>query len=379
MDFETRTVHAGQDPDPQTGAVNVPVYLTSTYQQLRVGEVRFADYARGDNPTRHALEDALADLEGASAAVAFASGLAAVDAVVRTLSPGDRVLMSTDAYGGTYRLLTRVFGRFGVATDVVDLADPLSAAAPWREGTRLVWVETPSNPFLRVVDIAEMARLAHARDARLVVDNTFATPYLQRPLALGADVVVHSTTKYLGGHSDVIGGAALTSDPGLAEELRFAQFAVGAVPGPLDCYLVLRGLRTLAVRMDRHQENARAVAAFFGSREGVARVWFPGLASHPQHDLARRQMSGPGAMVSVELDPARVDAVALVEACRVFTLAESLGGVESLIEVPARMTHLSTAGSQLEVPANLVRLSVGIESAADLVADLERALAAAWR
>ncbi len=374
MDLSTRAVHAGQEPDPATGAVNVPVYLTSTYQQLHVGEVRFADYARGDNPTRHALEDALADLEGATHAVAFASGLAAVDALTRTLRPGERVLLSNDAYGGTYRLLTRVLSRYGIATDVADLTDLALARAGLVEGTTMVWAETPSNPLLRVADVEALASLAHGHGARLVVDNTFATPYLQNPLALGADAVVHSTTKYLGGHSDVIGGAALTSDAALAEELRFTQYAVGAVPGPLDCYLVLRGLRTLAVRMDRHQENAQVVAEFLEGHEGVERVWYPGLASHPGHALAARQMRGFGGMVSIELADGW-DPVAMVEACEVFTLAESLGGVESLIEVPARMTHLSTQGSTLEVPGRLVRLSVGIESARDLVADLSRALA----
>lgn len=374
MHFSTRAIHAGQEPEATTGAVNVPVFLTSTYAQESVGVVKFADYARGDNPTRSALETVLASLEEAEFAVAFSSGLAAVDAVLRTLSPGDHVLMSTDAYGGTYRMLTKVFGAWGLHTDIVDLSNVEALRSSWVDGTALVWAETPSNPFLRIVDIAAVADIAHQHGARLVVDNTFATPYLQTPLVLGADVVVHSTTKYLGGHSDVIGGAVITNDSDLAAHIKFLQYAVGAVPGPLDCYLVMRGIRTLGVRMDRHQENAARVVEFLVAHAGVDRVWYPGLVSHPNHLVAASQMRGFGGMVSVELTGGRVSAQRFVERTKVFTLAESLGGVESLIELPALMTHLSTSGSLLEVPDNLVRLSVGIEDGDDLLADIEQAL-----
>ena len=374
MHFTTRAIHAGQAPEATTGAVNVPVFLTSTYAQESVGVVKFADYGRGDNPTRAALETVLADLEGAAHAVAFSSGLSAVDAILRTLTPGDRVVMSSDAYGGTYRLLTKVFGSWGIHTDIVDLTDEDALVNGWRDRTALVWVETPSNPFLQIVDIARLATIAHDRGAKLVVDNTFATPYLQTPLALGADIVVHSTTKYLGGHSDVIGGAVVTSDDAVAEQVRFFQYAVGAVPGPLDCYLVMRGIRTLGVRMDRHQENAARVVEMLDDHPAVQKVLYPGLASHPHHDVAARQMSGFGGMVSVLLVGGEEHARRLVEGTRIFTLAESLGGVESLIEVPALMTHVSTSGSLLEVPSNLVRLSVGIEDGDDLLDDLMTAL-----
>ena len=375
MNFTTRAIHDGQDPEEMTGAVNVPVFLTSTYAQEAVGKVKFADYARGDNPTRAALEAVLASLEEAQFAVAFSSGLSAVDAVIRTLTPGDRVLMSTDAYGGTYRMLTKVFGPWGIHTDVVDISDIDAVKSSWREGTALVWVETPSNPFLRIVDIKGVAALAHQHGAKLVVDNTFATPYLQTPLTLGADVVVHSTTKYLGGHSDVIGGAVVTNDADVAQKVKFLQYAVGAIPGPLDCYLVIRGIRTLGLRMDRHQENAAKVVEMLSTHPGIDRVWYPGLPAHPNHEIAKSQMSGFGGMVSVELAGGASEARRFAEATRIFTLAESLGGVESLIEVPALMTHLSTSGSLLEVPDNLVRLSVGIEDGDDLLADLHAALA----
>jgi cystathionine gamma-synthase len=282
--------------------------------------------------------------------------------------------MSTDAYGGTYRMLTKVFGAWGIHTDIVDLSDVAALSSSWVEGTALVWAETPSNPFLRIVDIAAVAEIAHQHGAKLVVDNTFATPYLQTPLTLGADVVVHSTTKYLGGHSDVIGGAVVTNDPDLASRIKFLQYAVGAVPGPLDCYLVMRGIRTLGVRMDRHQENAARIAEFLGTHADVERVWYPGLVSHPNHLVAAKQMSGFGGMVSVELVGGRAHAQQFVEKTKVFTLAESLGGVESLIELPALMTHMSTSGSLLEVPDNLVRLSVGIEDVDDLLADVKQAL-----
>lgn len=374
MKFTTRAIHDGQEPDQETGAVNVPVYLTSTYAQESVGVVKFADYGRGNNPTRAALESVLASLEQAQFAIAFSSGLSASDAVLRTLTPGSRVLMSTDAYGGTYRLLTKIFGPWGIHTDIVDLSDIDVVASSWRDDTALVWAETPSNPFLRIVDIGRLADLAHSHGAKLVVDNTFATPYLQTPLTHGADVVVHSTTKYLGGHSDVIGGAVVTNDADLAQRIKFFQFAVGAIPGPLDCYLTLRGVRTLGVRMDRHEENATRIVEYLVSHDEIDRVWYPGLESHPNHDVATTQMSGYGGMVSVELRAGAAKAKEFVERTRVFTLAESLGGVESLIEVPATMTHLSTSGSLLEVPDNLVRLSVGIEDVVDLLEDLDQAL-----
>ena len=374
MNFSTRAIHVGQEPDLETGAVNVPVYLTSTYAQESVGVVKFADYGRGDNPTRAALEAVVASLEVAQFAIAFSSGLAATDAMLRTLSPGDRVILSADAYGGTYRMLTKIFGPWGIETDVVDLSDIDAVESSWREGTKLVWAETPSNPWLRIADIAALANVAHRRGAALVVDNTFATPYLQTPLTLGADVVMHSTTKYLGGHSDAIGGALVTNDAPLAARLKFLQYAVGAIPGPLDCYLIMRGIRTLAVRMDRHQANAAEVAAMLNQHDQIERVWYPGLETHPNHKIALDQMSGFGGMVSVEVKGGAAHAKAFVEKTKVFTLAESLGGVESLIELPAQMTHMSTSGSLLEIPDNLVRLSVGIEDSDDLLDDLQQAL-----
>ncbi len=372
--FNTRAIHVGSEPEATTGAVNPPVYLTSTYAQDAVGVTRFSDYARGDNPTRAALEACLADLEDARHGVAFASGLAAEDALLRALSPGDHVILGDDAYGGTYRLMTRVFGPWGVAVSCVDLADDDAVAAAFGPATRMLWVETPSNPLLRVVSIAALAAQAHDHGARLVVDNTFATPYLQRPLVLGADVVVHSTTKYVGGHSDVVGGFVATNDEELAATLRFHQYAIGAVPGPLDCYLLLRGLKTLGVRMERHCANARQVTAFLEAHDAVEHVYYPGLPGHPGHEVAREQMSDFGGMVSLTVAGGADAARKVCESTSVFILAESLGGVESLIELPAAMTHLSTAGSTLEPPENLIRLSVGIEDVADLVEDLERAL-----
>lgn len=375
MNFTTRAIHEGQEPDPGTGAVNVPVYLTSTYAQESVGVVKFADYGRGDNPTRAALEAVLASLEHGRYSIAFSSGLSATDAVLRTLKPGDHVMMSTDAYGGTYRMLTKIFGAWGIHTDIIDLSDLDAVETGWHAETKLLWAETPSNPFLRVVDIAALAEIAHRHAAKLVIDNTFATPYLQTPLLLGADVVVHSTTKYLGGHSDVIGGAVITNDDELAERVKFFQFAVGAIPGPLDCYLVMRGVRTLGVRMDRHQANAARVVELLSAHDEIATVWYPGLETHPNHKIAHVQMSGYGGMVSVEVKRGAQRAKEIVEKTRLFTLAESLGGVESLIELPAAMTHLSTSGSLLEIPDNLIRLSVGIEDIDDLLDDLRQALA----
>ena len=375
MHFSTRAIHVGQEPDDATGAVNVPVYFTSTYAQESVGVVKFADYGRGDNPTRAALEAVMASLEEARFAVAFASGLAATDAMLRTLAPGDRVMLSADAYGGTYRMLTKIFGPWGIETDVVDLSDLEAVESSWHEGTKLVWAETPSNPWLRIADIAALAEISRRHGAQLVVDNTFATPYLQTPLTLGADVVMHSTTKYLGGHSDAIGGMLVTDDADLAARLKFFQYAVGAIPGPLDCYLIMRGIRTLGVRMDRHQLNAARVADMLSQHEKIERVWYPGLETHPHHKVALDQMRGFGGMVSVEVAGGAAAAASFVEKTKVFTLAESLGGVESLIELPARMTHMSTSGSLLEIPENFVRISVGIEDVDDLLDDLRQALA----
>lgn len=372
--FNTRAVHVGSEPDPSTGAVNPPVYLTSTYAQDGVGVPRFSDYGRVDNPTRAALEACLAGLEEARHGVAFASGLAAEDALLRTLAPGDHVILGDDAYGGTYRLLTRIFTDWGLTVSCVDLGDLDAVRAAFGASTKILWVETPSNPMLRVVSIAALGEVAHEHGALLVADNTFATPYLQRPLTLGADVVVHSTTKYVGGHSDVIGGFVATNNDDLAAKLKFHQYAIGAVPGPLDCYLLLRGLKTLGVRMDRHCANARAVATFLSNHAAVERVYYPGLTDHPGHEVAVQQMSDFGGMVSFTLRGGAAAAHQVCESTTIFTLAESLGGVESLIELPAVMTHASTAGSTLEPPANLIRLSVGIEDIDDLIADLPRAL-----
>ncbi len=374
-EIETRVVHAGQEPDPATGAVVPPISLASTFAQDAVGAHRGYEYARSANPTRAALETCIADLEGAAHGLAFASGMAAEDAVLRAaLRPGDHIIIPGDAYGGTYRLIARVYDPGGVTSSVVDLTDLDALAAGWRDETKLVWVETPTNPLLTVVDIAAVAAFARERGALVVVDNTFATPYLQQPFPLGADVMVHSSTKYLGGHSDVVGGLVAVDDHELAERIAFVQNAAGAVPGPFDCYLVLRGVRTLAVRMDRHCENARAVAALLAEHPAVSRVLYPGLPSHPRYDIARRQMRDFGGMVSFLVAAGEDAALKLVASTRLFTLAESLGAVESLIEHPARMTHASAAGSPLACDPALVRLSVGIESAEDLVADLRQAL-----
>jgi cystathionine gamma-synthase len=372
--FETRAIHAGGGPDPATGAVNTPVYLSSTFEQDAVGVHRGYEYARTANPTRASLEANLAALEGAAAGFAFASGMAAEDAVLRLLAPGDHLILPNDAYGGTYRLATRVHAPAGLAVDTVDLVDVAALEAAWRPTTRMVWVETPTNPLLRVVDIAAVAEIAHARAALVVVDNTFATPWLQLPIALGADVVVHSTTKYLGGHSDVVGGFVATNDDELAGRIAFLQNAAGAVPGPFDCFLVQRGLKTLAVRMQRHDENALVVVDALGSHPAVSSVLHPSLPHHPGHAVACRQMRGFGGMVGFTLRGGEPAAVEVCARTRIFTLAESLGAVESLIEHPSRMTHASVAGSPNEVPADLVRLSVGLETASDLADDLRQAL-----
>ncbi|MDQ4081388.1 MAG: cystathionine gamma-synthase [Actinomycetota bacterium] len=374
MDFETRAIHAGQEPDPTTGAVIVPIHQTSTYAQEAVGVHKGYDYSRTGNPTRTALQTCLASLESAQHGVAFASGMAAVTTVMHLLSPGDRIVSVNDVYGGVYRLFSQVYTPKGYEFEYVAAAELNEHVADrLDERTRIVWVETPTNPLLNVVDIAAVANAAHAVGALVVVDNTFATPYLQRPLELGADIVVHSTTKYLGGHSDVVGGFAATNDPTIAERLRFLQKSLGAIPGPFDCWLVLRGVKTLGVRMRQHCENARRVAAFLDEHPAVERVLYPGLDSHPGHDIAARQMADFGGMLSF-LAASEEEAIAACARTKVWTLAESLGGVESLIEHPARMTHASTADAPFAAPPNLVRLSVGIESADDLIADLEAAL-----
>jgi cystathionine gamma-synthase len=374
--FETLAIHAGQDPDPSTGSVVVPIHQTSTYKQDGVGGLRGGyEYSRSANPTRTALEQCLAALEGGAHGLAFASGLAAEDTLLRTvLAPGDHVVLPDDAYGGSFRLVARVLERWGVAHTAVHLADLEAVRAAVTPATKVLWCETPTNPLLGVADIAALAAIAHEAGALLVVDNTFASPYLQQPLAFGADVVVHSTTKYLGGHSDVVGGALVLTDAGLAERLRFHQNAMGAVPGPFDCWLVLRGAKTLGVRMDRHCANAQRVAEMLDAHPAVEAVYYPGLPTHPGHELAAKQMRGFGGMVSFTLVDGESAALRVCERTRVFVLGESLGGVESLIEHPARMTHASVTGSDLEVPANLVRLSVGIESVEDLLADLAAAL-----
>jgi cystathionine gamma-synthase len=374
--FNTRAIHAGQEPDPVTGAVVVPVHLTSTYKQDGVGGLRGGyEYSRSGNPTRTALQEALAALEEGTIGLAFASGLAAEDALLRTVcAPGDHVVLPGDAYGGTFRLVSRVFSRWGVEHTPVDLNDLDALRAAIRPTTRVVWCETPTNPLLNVSDIAALAEVAHEAGALLVVDNTFASPYLQRPLTLGADVVVHSTTKYLGGHSDVVGGALVTADAVLGEQLAYHQNAMGAVAGPMDAWLVLRGLKTLGVRMDRHGANAARIAEYLLEQPAVSDVLYPGLPQHRHHEIAAKQMSGFGGMLSFRLRGGEEAALRVCERTRLFTLAESLGGVESLIEHPHRMTHASAAGSPLEVPADLVRLSVGIEDVEDLLADLDQAL-----
>jgi len=375
--FNTLAIHAGQEPDPLTGAVVVPIYQTSTYKQDGVGGLRNGyEYSRSGNPTRTALEECLAALEGGARGLAFASGLAAEDTVLRTLcQPGDHVLVPDDAYGGTFRLIARVLTRWGIEYTPVAMHDTAAVAAAIQPNTAIVWVETPTNPLLNIADIAAIAEVTHAGPAKLVVDNTFASPYLQQPLRLGADVVIHSMTKYLGGHSDVIGGAAIAKDAQVGEQLAFHQNSMGAVCGPFDAWLVQRGIKTLGVRMDRHCENAERVVQFLLEHPAVSEVFYPGLPSHPGHQVAARQMSGFGGMISFRLAGGEEAALKFSGLTSVFTLAESLGGVESLVEHPGRMTHASVAGSPLEVPADLVRLSVGIENIEDLLADLAGALA----
>jgi cystathionine gamma-synthase len=374
--FETLAIHAGQEPDPRTGAVIPPIYATSTYAQDGVGGTREGyEYSRTANPTRTSLEECLATLEGGSRGLAFASGMAAEDTLLRAvLKPGDHIVIPDDAYGGTYRLVSNVIDRWGVSWSVAPTSDPASVHAALQSRTRVIWVETPTNPLLGIADIAVLAGIAHNAGALLVVDNTFATPYLQQPLALGADVVVHSTTKYCGGHSDVIGGALVVADSELGEELAYHQNALGAIAGPFDAWLVLRGLRTLAVRMDRHCDNAERVAGLLAAHSLVSEVFYPGLPTHPGHEIAAKQMRRFGGMVSFRVEGGESAAIEVCNRAQVFTLGESLGGVESLIEHPGRMTHASVVGSLLEVPADLVRLSVGIESIEDLCADLTQAL-----
>ncbi|MDX2382093.1 MAG: cystathionine gamma-synthase [Acidimicrobiia bacterium] len=372
--FSTRAIHAGQDPEPTTGAVVTPISLSTTFAQDGVGEHKGFEYSRSGNPTRTALETQVASLELARHGLAFASGLAAEDNILRLLRPGQRILLGNDAYGGTFRLIAKVWEPLGLTWTAVDLTDLDALRADWADDVGMVWLETPTNPLLTCFDIAAIAEIAHARGALLVVDNTFATPYLQQPIALGADIVVHSATKYLGGHSDVVGGFVAIDDDDLAERVRFTQNAAGAVPAPFDCYLVLRGVKTLAVRMDRHCENARAVVDLLVAHPGVDRVLYPQLPDHPGHRAAAAQMRDFGGMVSFTVTAGRDAALRVASATELFTLAESLGAVESLIEHPGAMTHASAAGSPLEVPDDLIRLSIGIEDAADLVADLEQAL-----
>ena len=376
--FSTRAIHAGQDPDATTGAVVTPISLSTTFAQDAVGEHRGFEYSRSGNPTRSAFEEQMASLETARHGLSFASGLAAEDNVLRLLTtdraPGRRILLGNDAYGGTFRLISKVWSPMGFPWTAVDLTDLDTLRAEWPDDVGMIWLETPTNPLLTCFDIEAIASIAHERGAIVVVDNTFATPYLQQPITLGADVVVHSATKYLGGHSDVLGGFAATSDDELADHLRYTQNAAGAVPGPFDCYLVMRGLKTLAVRMDRHCENARAVVDLLVAHDAVETVLYPQLPDHPGHAAAAKQMKDFGGMVSFRMRGGRDAAMRVAESTTLFTLAESLGAVESLIEHPGAMTHMSAAGSPLEVPDDLVRISVGIEDAADLVDDLAAAL-----
>ncbi len=375
-EFATRAIHAGQDPDAATGAVVPPIHLTSTFVQDGIGQLRGGyEYARGGNPTRTSLETQLASLEGADHAFSFASGLAAEDALLRSaLRPGDRIVMGNDVYGGTHRLVNRLFVPWGIELVTVEMTDLDEVRDALAQGTRVLWLETPSNPLIKISDITALAELARTAGALVVVDNTFASPYLQNPLALGADVVVHSTTKYLGGHSDLLGGAVITSHAELAEKVGFHQFAAGAVSSPMDAWLTTRGIKTLAVRVQRHSENAQAIAERLVGHPAVGRVYYPGLPQHPGHDIAARQMRHFGGMLTVQLAGGAAVARRFVESTEVFLLAESLGGVESLIGYPSEMTHASVRGTELEVPDDIVRLSVGIEDASDLLADVLQAL-----
>jgi cystathionine beta-lyase/cystathionine gamma-synthase len=374
--FETLAIHAGQEPDPSSGAVMVPIYQTSTFVQDGVGKHKGYEYARTGNPTRTALQDCLAALEGAKHGLAFASGLAATDTVVRQFSPGDHILVGSDVYGGTFRLFDKEYKRYGFEFSYVNVADMDAVQAGLQANTKMFWLETPTNPYLGLADIAAVSNVlkAHKNKPLLAVDNTFATPYLQQPLTLGADIVIHSATKYLGGHSDSVLGAVLLNDDKMHERLAFLQNAAGAVPGPMDCFLILRGIKTLHLRMERHAANAAAVAEFLSKHAQVSKVYYPGHESHPQHELALRQMRNGGGMVSFELKGGAAKARQVAESTRLFALAESLGGVESLIEVPAAMTHLSTAETPNAVAPSLVRLSVGIEHVDDLIEDLDQAL-----
>ncbi|MCF8530104.1 MAG: cystathionine gamma-synthase [Candidatus Nanopelagicales bacterium] len=378
--FNTRAIHAGQEPDPLTGAVVPPIYQVSTYAQDGVGGLRGGyEYSRSGNPTRTALQECIAALEApgidTARGLAFASGLAAEDTIIRTiLKPGDHVVLPNDAYGGTYRLFAQVAVPWGITISTADITDPQAIADSMTSATKLVWIETPTNPLLNIGDISAIAEVAHAGGALLVVDNTFASPYLQQPLLLGADIVLHSTTKYMGGHSDVVGGSLVVVDPDLGERLAYHQNAMGAIAGPFDSWLVLRGLKTLGVRMDRHNANAADVVTFLQSQSSVSQIYWPGLPEHPNHAVAQRQMKGFGGMVSFRVKAGEQAALDICAKTQIFTLGESLGGVESLIEHPARMTHASVSGSALEVPNDLIRLSVGIENSEDLIADLDKAL-----
>ena len=377
-DFDTRAVHAGQDFDPTTGSVIPPVYFTSTFVQKSIGTLRGGyEYARAGNPTRDSLQELLASIEGGRHGLSFASGLAAEDALLRAvLKPGDHVVLGNDVYGGTHRLINRVHGAWGVTNTVVDMSNLFEVEKALKKGsTKILWIETPSNPMMKISDIAELSDIGRRAGALIVVDNTFASPALQRPLALGADVVVHSTTKYLGGHSDVLGGALVLNDEELAEKIEFVQFAAGAVSGPMDAWLTTRGIKTLAVRMERHSSNAQAIAEHLVGHPSVENVYYPGLPDHPGHELARQQMSAFGGMISLAVRGGAKAARKFAESTQLFQLAESLGGVESLVTYPSEMTHASVRGTALEVPDNIVRLSVGIESVADLLADLDAALA----
>lgn len=374
--FETRAIHAGQEPDPSTGAVTTPIFQTSTFVQDAVGENKGYEYARSDNPTRTALQTALASLEGGAWGLSYASGLAAAQNAFYLLRPGDHILLTNDAYGGTYRLVAKVIANYGIDFDLVEMTDLDAVRQGMRPNTKMVWIETPSNPYLKIIDIAAVAEIAHNGGAKLVVDNTFASPYLQLPLQHGADIVLHSATKYLGGHSDVIGGALIGNDAATYEILKFMQNAGGAVPAPLDCWLILRGIKTLGVRMERHSANGMAVAKFLQEQDIVEQVFYPGLADHPGHEIAARQMSDFSGMVSFTVRGGFDAAKTFASSTSLFQLAVSLGGVESLIEHPGQMTHASVAGTGAEVADNLIRLSVGIEHIDDLLNDLATAVAA---